>query len=277
MTTPTSASTNKTALRASLKKEDESLAERLVATDIPLVATPEPEAPVVAPVAAPASPPPLAAAPARKAAAKPAANKPATTKPATAKPVTAKPVTAKPAVAKPAADVVPTPPAKAPAKAAKKVAAVTAATTKAAEPVTAAKAKPVSRKAAAAAKPVAAKPAKPSKPVKVATKDSAAAAPATATEDAGKKAAKLAATVANIEKAAKEKGDRIVRYTVELLKSEEAAIEAVRAELAKGAGWAASKSDILRAGVRVFAEQRVEQMKELLGALATLSKGKKKG
>jgi len=267
MTTPTSASTNKTALRASLKKEDESLAERLVATDIPLVATPEPEAPVVAPVAAPASPPPLAAAPARKAAAKPAANKPAT----------AKPATAKPAVAKPAADVVPTPPAKAPAKAAKKVAAVTAATTKAAEPVTAAKAKPVSRKAAAAAKPVAAKPAKPSKPVKVATKDSAAAAPATATEDAGKKAAKLAATVANIEKAAKEKGDRIVRYTVELLKSEEAAIEAVRAELAKGAGWAASKSDILRAGVRVFAEQRVEQMKELLGALATLSKGKKKG
>ena len=262
MTTPTSASTNKTALRASLKKEDESLAERLVATDIPLVATPEPEAPVVAPVAAPASPPPLAAAPARKAAAKPAANKP---------------VTAKPAVAKPAADVVPTPPAKAPAKAAKKVAAMTAATTKAAEPVAATKAKPVSRKAAAAVKPVAAKPAKPSKPVKVATKDSAAAAPATATEEAGKKAAKLAATVANIEKAAKEKGDRIVRYTVELLKSEEAAIEAVRAELAKAAGWAASKSDILRAGVRVFAEQRVEQMKELLGALATLSKGKKKG
>jgi hypothetical protein len=81
MTTPTSASTNKTALRASLKKEDESLAERLVATDIPLVATPEPEAPVVAPVAAPASPPPLAAAPARKAAAKPAGAKPATAKP----------------------------------------------------------------------------------------------------------------------------------------------------------------------------------------------------
>ena len=267
MTTPTSASTNKTALRASLKKEDESLAERLVATDIPLVATPEPEATVVTPVAAPASPPPLAAAPARKAAAKPAGAKPAANKP----------TTAKPAVAKPAADVVPTPAAKAPAKAVKKVAAATVATAKAAEPVAAAKAKPVSRKAAATAKPAAAKPAKPTKPVKVATKDSAAAAPATATEEAGKKAAKLEATVANIEKAAKEKGDRIVRYTVELLKSEEAAIEAVRAELAKAAGWAASKSDILRAGVRVFAEQRVEQMKELLGALATLSKGKKKG
>ena len=266
MTTPTSASTNKTALRASLKKEDESLAERLVATDIPLVATPEPEAPVVAPVAAPASPPPLAAAPARKAAAKPAGAKPAANKP----------TTAKPAVAKPAADVVPTPAAKAPAKAVKKVAAATVETAKAAGPVAAAKAKPVSRKAAATAKPAAAKPAKPTKPVKVATKDSAAAAPATATKEASKKAAKLEATVANIEKAAKEKGDRIVRYTVELLKSEEAAIESVRAELAKAAGWAASKSDILRAGVRVFAEQRIEQMKELLGALATPSKGKKK-
>lgn len=261
MTTPTSASTNKTALRASLKKEDESLAERLVATDIPLVATPEPEAPVVAPVAAPASPPPLAAAPARKAAAKPAGAKPAANKPTTAKP---------------AADVVPTPAAKAPAKAVKKVAAATVETAKAAGPVAAAKAKPVSRKSAATAKPAAAKPAKPTKPVKVATKDSAAAAPATATKEASKKAAKLEATVANIEKAAKEKGDRIVRYTVELLKSEEAAIESVRAELAKAAGWAASKSDILRAGVRVFAEQRIEQMKELLGALATPSKGKKK-
>jgi hypothetical protein len=177
--------------------------------------------------------------------------------------------------------VVPTPAAKAPAKAVKKVAAATVATAKAAGPVAAAKAKPVSRKAAAtakpaAAKPAAAKPAKPTKPVKVATKDSAAAAPATATKEASKKAAKLEATVANIEKAAKEKGDRIVRYTVELLKSEEAAIESVRAELAKAAGWAASKSDILRAGVRVFAEQRIEQMKELLGALATPSKGKKK-
>jgi hypothetical protein len=48
MTTPTytDTSSNKTALRASLKKEDESLAERLVATDVPLVEPPEPEAPV---------------------------------------------------------------------------------------------------------------------------------------------------------------------------------------------------------------------------------------
>ena len=46
MTTPTrTTSSNKTSLRASLKKEDESLAERLVATDVALVAPPEPEAP----------------------------------------------------------------------------------------------------------------------------------------------------------------------------------------------------------------------------------------
>ena len=48
MTTPTRNSSNKTALRASLKKEDASLAERLVATDVPLVVPPEPEAPVAA-------------------------------------------------------------------------------------------------------------------------------------------------------------------------------------------------------------------------------------
>ena len=43
MTTPTSTANNKTALRASLKKEDESLAERLAATDVPLVPPAEAE------------------------------------------------------------------------------------------------------------------------------------------------------------------------------------------------------------------------------------------
>jgi len=43
MTTPSTTSNNKAALRASLKKEDESLAERLVATDVPLVPPAEPE------------------------------------------------------------------------------------------------------------------------------------------------------------------------------------------------------------------------------------------
>ena len=251
MTTPTSASTNKTALRASLKKEDESLAERLVATDIPLVATPEPEAPVVAPVAAPASPPPLAAAPARKAAAKPAGAKPAANKPTTAKP---------------AAEVTPATAANAPKAAGKKAAAKKAPPAASATPA----AKAVSKKTAEA---------KASVPEKPAKTEAVAAAPALAKEPTGKKAVKaeIEEAVEKLEKAAKEKGDKLVRYTVELLKSEEAAIEAVRAELSKAAGWAASKSDILRAGVRLFAEQRLEQMKELLAALSTVSKGKKKG
>ena len=55
MTTTTPANTNKTALRASLKKEDESLAQRLLATDIPLVAAPEDQAPAAAPASQPLS------------------------------------------------------------------------------------------------------------------------------------------------------------------------------------------------------------------------------
>ena len=68
MTTPArTTNSNKTALRASLKKEDESLAERLVATDVALVAPQEPEAPAAA---APETQ--AATAPVRKSAAKPA-------------------------------------------------------------------------------------------------------------------------------------------------------------------------------------------------------------
>ncbi|HCV14343.1 MAG TPA: hypothetical protein DGC76_11710, partial [Candidatus Accumulibacter sp.] len=90
-------------------------------------------------------------------------------------------------------------------------------------------------------------------------------------------AAQVEEVVQEIEKVARDKRDKLVRYSVELLKSEEAAIDALRAELAQAAGWAASKSDILRAGVRLFAEQKVEQMKELLATLAEVSKAKKKG
>ena len=97
-----------------------------------------------------------------------------------------------------------------------------------------------------------------------------------AAAEAGKKTAGLEEALEKIEKTAKEKGDKLVRYTVELLKSEEAAIEAVRAELSKAAGWAASKSDILRAAVRLFAEQKMEQMKALLAAVSVPEKGKKK-
>jgi hypothetical protein len=229
MTTPVTTS-NKTALRASLKKEDESLAERLVATDVPLVAPPELEA--AAPTAH--ASPVVAASPSAIPAAAPAPR------------VSAKAV-------QPIAEVVPADVAKVAGKGPKKPGP--------------AKAKPISKKAAA----------KPGPTAKKATKAGAAA--ASVKEDIGKPSGRLADAVELLESAAKAKGDKLVRYTVELLKSEEAAIEALRAELSKAAGWAASKSDILRAGVRLFAEQRLEQMKALLTALAAPApaKGKKKG
>lgn len=218
MTTPArTTNSNKTALRASLKKEDESLAERLVATDVALVAPQEPEAPAAA---APETQ--AATAPVRKSA------------------------------AKPADEVTPAAVVEVPGKAAKKAA--PAKTRSAKGSVAAAKARPGSKKAAAA---------KPQAKVEAAA-------------ETGKKTAGLEEALEKIEKAAKEKGDKLVRYTVELLKSEEAAIDAVRAELSKAAGWAASKSDILRAAVRLFAEQKVEQMKALLAAVSIPEKGKKK-
>lgn len=183
MTTPTTTSSNKTALRASLKKEDDSLADRLVAADAPLVATPEAEAPDVAvPESAPV------ATPARKVAAR------STTRPAAA--------------------------------------------VKADQPPPAASARPVRSKAAAPAQ-----------------------------EGPLEQLEKL-------EKVVKQKRDKLVRYSVDLLKSEEAAIDALRDELARAAGWVASKSDIVRAGIRVFAEQKLEQMQDLLGSLATTAKSK---
>ncbi|WP_291994788.1 hypothetical protein [Candidatus Accumulibacter sp. ACC003] len=80
--------------------------------------------------------------------------------------------------------------------------------------------------------------------------------------------------VERLEKVVKQKRDKLVRYSVELLKSEEAAIDALRDELSRAAGWAASTSDILRAGVRTFAEQKLEQMQKLLGSLPVATKGK---
>ena len=251
MTTPprTSSATtsNKTALRASLKKEDESLGERLLATDVPLVAPTEPPAP--------------AAAPERKVATARVAATPAATKPAATKPTVAKPIVAKPAAA--AAPV-------ATAKALKGEKAAAKAATSVPAAVVPAKVKAASKKAAAAVKPGA--PAKPAKP-----QGKVEAVLSSARQEAGKKAAKLGQAVGKIEKTAQEKGDKLVRYSVELLKSEAAAIEALRAELSKAAGWAASKSDILRAGARLFAEQKVEQMKDLLAGLTAASKARKKG
>ncbi len=245
MTTPprsSSATTsNKTALRASLKKEDESLGERLLATDVPLVAPTEPPAP--------------AAAPERKVATARVAATPAATKPAATKPTVAKPAAAAAPVAT--------------AKALKGEKAAAKAATSVPAAVAPAKVKAASKKAAAAVKPGA--PAKPAKP-----QGKVEAVLSSARQEAGKKAAKLGQAVGKLEKTAQEKGDKLVRYSVDLLKSEAAAIEALRAELSKAAGWAASKSDILRAGARLFAEQKVEQMKELLAGLTAASKARKK-
>ncbi len=270
MTTPprsSSATTsNKTALRASLKKEDESLGERLLATDVPLVAPTEPPAPAAAPerkvatARVPATP-----AATKPAATKPAATKPTATKPTATKPTATKPTATKPTVAKPAAAAAPVATAK--ALKGEKAAAKAAPSVPAA--VVPAKVKAASKKTAAAVKPGA--PAKPAKP-----QGKVEAVLSSARQEAGKKAAKLGQAVGKLEKTAQEKGDKLVRYSVDLLKSEAAAIEALRAELSKAAGWAASKSDILRAGARLFAEQKVEQMKELLAGLTAASKARKK-
>ena len=244
MTTPTSTANNKTALRASLKKEDESLAERLAATDVPLVPPAEAESSEI-PVPAAGT----VVAPARKTG--------LATATGTAKP-------AKAAVVKSAAAAKAAAPAPA-AKSAKR-----AAPAKASLPAAAAKSKSSGKGATMVAKP--------GTSGKVARSPSRVeSAPAVAKTESGKKAGKLEEAVGKLEKSAREEGDKLVRHSVELLKSESAAIEGLRAELAKAAGWAASKSDILRAGVRLFAEQKVEQMKELLASLAAASGGKKKG
>lgn len=207
MTISSRPSSNKTALRASLKKEDDSLADRLVGTDAPTGATNQADTtdldlPTSAAATASATP----SAPARP----PAAKRPVT---ARKKPVQASAV----------------------------------------EPAAAPEAQPAGGRkgAATGAEPKA-------------------------------RAAKPVGTVEMLEKVAKQKGDKLVSYSVKLLKSEEAAIDALRDELSRVAGWAATKSDILRAGVQVFAEQKLEQMQALLGSLAiavdakTAKKAKKK-
>jgi hypothetical protein len=209
MTTSSRTSSNKSALRASLKKEDDSLAGRLAGTDAPLEATIQATAAESEPAtgAAAVTAP---SAPARRAAARPAAAKaPAARTAATAR--------------------------KAPAQA------------PAVDPAAAPKARPASRKVAA-----------------------------TGAEPRTRAPKPVTGTVEMLEKVAKQKRDKLVSYSVKLLQSEEAAIEALRDELSRVAGWAATKSDILRAGIQVFAEQKLEQMQALLGSLAAPVKAGKK-
>ncbi len=236
MTTLGSDTSNKTALRASLKKEDESLGERLAATEGPLVVPAEADVSAALPPAGEAPVTPLGQTLRAESAGK--------RRSATGK------ATAKPADKTAAAKAVP------PAKATKGAAARAA-------------------KGAAAAKTTGQAASQGEAPKAGRNKPTA----GDAEKLTGKKAAKPARVVEKIEKVAKEKRDKLVRLSVELLKSEAAAIETIRAELAKAAGWAASRSDILRAGARLFAGQQLEQMKALLDGLATMAagKGKKKG
>lgn len=234
---------NKLALRASLKKEDESLGERLAATDVPLPVPPGEDLAAAAASVAQAPLTPLA----QTVSAKPAGKRPPAAGKAASK-IEAKTMaagkTANKPGGKPAADNAP----------------------------------PATRKAAPAkAAKGAAGPAQPGG--QAVGQGRAPKATGSKPTAAGKKAGKLEGAVEKTGKAVKEKRDKRVRLAFDLLKSEEAAIEAVRAELAKVAGWAASQSDILRAGVRLFAEQKLEQMKEVLDGLSKLAarKGKKRG
>jgi hypothetical protein len=235
MTTPTRTTTsNKTALRASLKKEDDSLAERLVAADAPLVAHPSPKLPPLhrsVRLGCRCGSPQGNGRPATK---KPAANEPCRGRPSQAgcKRQQAgwrlrKPLKAAKAAAKAATSVQ------------RKLQWFRQLKSEGGQQE--GRCRESSR----------ARPAKPAKPQgKVEAVEFSA---------AGRQARKLANSgrrSASLKRRPRRSGDKLVRYSVELLKSEAAAIEAVRAELSKAAGWAASKSDILRAGARLFAEQK---------------------
>lgn len=247
MSTSGNDSGNKLALRASLKKEDESLGERLAATDVPLLVPPVDDLAAAAAPATQAPLTPLGQTVSRKPAGKrlPAAGKGVGRTEAT---TTVAGKAARKAGDKTAADNAP------PGKAKK------------AAPVKTAKG------SAGAVPPGGQAGGQSGAPKATGSKPAAEAA-------VGTKAGKPEKAGEKVGKAAKEKRDKRVRLSFDLLKSEEAAIEAVRAELAKVAGWAASQSDILRAGVRLFAEQKLEQMKEMLDGLSTLAgrKGKKRG
>ncbi|MDS4013739.1 MAG: hypothetical protein RKP46_05200 [Candidatus Accumulibacter sp.] len=220
MTTSGNDSGNKAALRASLKKEDESLGERLAASDVPLLvpaATEDVPAPIP-PAEVPVTP--LGQANAARTSAQRSA------------------------------------PGKRGAKAVAtgKAAASRAPGNKAIDPAATVKGE---KKAALPAK--AGKAVQPAKTV------------------AGdKKPAKSRRAGEQVVSTAKDKRDKVVRLSVEIFKSEEAAIEAARADLVKLVGWAVSRSDILRAGVRLFAEQKLEQMKDVLDGLPRMAAGKGK-
>lgn len=242
-TSERSVSSNKAALRASLKKEDESLAGRIVDTDVTELVAPPPAS------AAPAEPPreesiqhsPQAAAavsePREEGQAAVLGEEKSSAKGAVK--------TAKPGRAE------------APA----------AAASKRAKPAASAKGKAAAKAGAAS------KTKKPPVTPPVAVQEET-----TQRVDDGRKARGKSAKGSEKRPAeVKTKPEKVVRFALDLLKSETAAIEGLRGELSKTAGWAASRSDILRAGVRLFAEQTPDRRKELLTGLTSTAKGKKKG
>ena len=221
MSTSGSDTSNKAALRASLRKEDESLGERLAASELPLLVPPDPEvASAPAPTAEAPVTPLAQVSGSRSTGQRPAAGKGKAKTAATDK-------TAGKSPARAAGDHA------APVKGAKKSAPLV----KADKTVPPAKGGAGSKKSA--------KPGRPVEPVVT----------------------------------AKGKRDKAIRLSLEILQSEEAAIEGVRANLAKLGGCAASRGDILRAGVRLFAEQSLEQMRGAVDGLTRIAsgKGKKRG
>lgn len=76
----------------------------------------------------------------------------------------------------------------------------------------------------------------------------------------------------------KSKPEKMIRYELALPKNEDVAIDTLRADLAKATGWKASKSEIVRAAVQLFAEQKTGSMRQLLASVAPPpAKGRKKG
>jgi Arc/MetJ-type ribon-helix-helix transcriptional regulator len=80
---------------------------------------------------------------------------------------------------------------------------------------------------------------------------------------------------AEAEGGRKEKREKVVRDSFSIPKSEHAQLKVLRTELAK-AGRLASKSEVLRAGLRLLAERSGAELASLIGALPAVPKGKGK-
>ncbi len=93
--------------------------------------------------------------------------------------------------------------------------------------------------------------------------------PATASRDTALAAGKD-------KKHKKNKPEKMVRYELALPKNEDVAIDTLRADLAKATGWKASKSEIVRAAVQLFAAQKAGSMRQLLATVTPPAKGRKK-